>query len=156
MSALQALESSLASLSSLHTTDDAGPSSFTSASPAAGKSGPRRAPFRFLDLPSEMRVRTYDILLHAPFEGRPIDLAQYNFRRVHPVLMATFLTCRQMHAEASNVFYGYNTISLFPASPRFFNTKLPLLARLPDRYRRLVTALEIRLGPGWSQPPSPG
>lgn len=58
-----------------------------------------------------------------------------------------------MHEEAYRVFYA-QPIRLFPApAGRFFNTKKPLLARLPTRYREVVNTVELRLGPGWSRPP---
>lgn len=51
------------------------------------------------------------------------------------------------------MFYA-QPIRLFPApAGRFFNTKKPLLARLPVRYREVVNTVELRLGPGWSRPP---
>lgn len=57
-----------------------------------------------------------------------------------------------MHDEAYPVFYS-QPIRLFPTHGRFFHTKYPLLARLPAHYRSVVTTLELRLGPGWSNPP---
>lgn len=43
---------------------------------------------------------------------------------------------------------------LFPLPySRFFYTKKPLLARLPEHYRNAITTMELRLGPGWSSPP---
>jgi len=35
----------------------------------------------------------------------------------------------------------------------YFKTKKPLLARLPQHYRSSITNLELRLGPGWNNPP---
>jgi hypothetical protein len=57
-----------------------------------------------------------------------------------------------MHEEAYRVFYA-QPLRLFPFHGRFFETKKPLLARLPARYRQVVNTVEIRLGPGWSRPP---
>ena len=58
-----------------------------------------------------------------------------------------------MHEEAYPVFYS-QPMRLFPASgSRFFNTKKPLLSRLPSHYRSVVTTLELRFGPGWNKPP---
>lgn len=66
---------------------------------------------------------------------------------------ALFLVSHQMHEEAYRVFYA-QPIRLFPApAGRFFNTKRPLLARLPVRYREVINTVELRLGPGWSRPP---
>jgi len=58
-----------------------------------------------------------------------------------------------MHEEAYRVFYGHNTLRLFNVHGRFFHTKWQLMARLPKRYRAAVSALELRLGPGWTAPP---
>lgn len=75
-----------------------------------------------------------------------------NWRVTYP-RFALFLVSHRMHEEAYRVFYS-QPIRLFPApSGRFFNTKKPLLARLPVRYREVVNTVELRLGPGWSRPP---
>lgn len=75
-----------------------------------------------------------------------------NWRVTHPRL-ALFLVSHRMHEEAYRVFYA-QPIRLFPApAGRFFNTKKPLLARLPVRYREVVNAVVLQLGPGWSRPP---
>ncbi|KAL2174218.1 uncharacterized protein P884DRAFT_230965 [Thermothelomyces heterothallicus CBS 202.75] len=108
-------------------------------------------PFRFLDLPSELRVEIY--ALH--FEGidKVVDLDSDNYKRVHKKL-AIFRTCRTIYHEASHVFYSTHTFRIFPTQPgRFFKTKKPLLARLNTNQRRSITSLELRLGPGWNRPP---
>jgi len=108
-------------------------------------------PFRFLDLPSELRIEIY--AYH--FEGidRVIDLDSDNHKRIHKKL-AILRTCRTIYHEASHVFYSTNTFRIFPTQPgRFFKTKKPLLARLNTNQRKLITSLELRLGPGWNKPP---
>lgn len=57
-----------------------------------------------------------------------------------------------MHEEAYRVFYG-QPLRLFPLHGRFFNTKKPLIARLPTHYRNVINSVELRLGPGFSAPP---
>jgi len=59
-----------------------------------------------------------------------------------------------MHEEAYRVFYS-QPLRLFPHSDhgRFFYTKKPLLTRLAPRYRNVVNVVEMRLGPGWTDPP---
>lgn len=111
---------------------------------------PASSGFRFLDLPSEIRIRIYELVLLLP--DRLVDLDPTNTRLVLPRLQC-FRACKQMHAEAADVFYGDQTFRLFPMHGRFFNTKKVLLERLPERYRAAITSLEIRLGPGWSAPP---
>ena len=102
--------------------------------------------FRFFDLPSELRIRIYEYALVVP---RTIDLDPTNYRKIAPRL-EIFETCRQMHEEAYRIFYSQHTFRLFSVTGRFFNTKQQLLARLPAKYRREITSLQLRLGPGWS------
>ena len=106
-------------------------------------------PFPFLALPYELRLRVYELVLTYP---KTIDLDPTNYRAIARNLQ-TFLVNRQMHDEASRAFYSCNTFRIFPIHGRFFHAKLPLLARLPPRYRAHITKLELRLGPGWTKPP---
>jgi hypothetical protein len=108
-------------------------------------------PFRFMDLPSELRVAIYT--LHFDHTGTTVDLDSDNYKRVHKKL-AILRTSRAVYAEASHVFYSVHTFRIFPTQPgRHFKTKKPLLARFNTRQRGLLTSLELRLGPGWNKPP---
>lgn len=110
------------------------------------------APFRFLDLPAELRLRVYGYHF-ADIAGDVIDLDPDNYKRIHRK-MALFRTCHQIYYEASAFFYGSATFRVFPTHPgRFFKTKKPLLARLSPAQRASITTLELRLGPGWNRPP---
>ncbi|KAF2151787.1 hypothetical protein K461DRAFT_268906 [Myriangium duriaei CBS 260.36] len=108
-----------------------------------------KGPFRFFDLPSELRIKIYELALVVP--DRLVDLDPVNTRRIVPRIQC-FRVSKQMHAEASGVFYGSQTFRLFPRG-RFFHTKKTLVTRLPQAYRAAITSMELRLGEGWSSPP---
>lgn len=109
-----------------------------------------RAHFRFFDLPTELRLKILGMVL---LTDQTIDLEPLNYRRIAPRFMV-FLTSRRMHQEAYSVFYGGHTFRIFPIHGRFFGNKIvPLVARLSPRYRAALLSLELRLGPGWSNPP---
>lgn len=111
----------------------------------------KRQPFRFMDLPLELRLEVY--LLHFDHFDSAVDLDSDNYKRIHKKL-GILRTCRAVYAEASRVFYSAHTFRIFPTQPgRHFKTKKPLLARFNTRQRGLLTSLELRLGPGWNKPP---
>src|SRR6266536_6016903 len=69
-------------------------------------------------------------------------------------LLALFSVSQQLHREATHHFFSTHTFRIFPTFPgRYFKTKKPLLARLPAHYRESMTSLQLRLGPGWNNPP---
>lgn len=83
-----------------------------------------------------------------------IDLDPATFRLFRNQVLPLLKVCRQVHTEALHRFFSTNTFRLFPTYPgRYFKAKKPLLARLPEKYRAAMTSLDLRLGPGWSNPP---
>jgi hypothetical protein len=110
-----------------------------------------RIPFRFLDLPSELRIKIYQY--HFCEVSEVVDLDPDNHKRIHKKL-ALMRTCRTIYHEASHLFYSTTRFRIFPTTwGKPFKTKRPLLARMNTRQRSCFTSLELRLGPGWSKPP---
>ncbi|KAH6651672.1 hypothetical protein BKA67DRAFT_537533 [Truncatella angustata] len=110
----------------------------------------RPPPFRFFDLPSELRLKVYEF--YFADVGDVLDLDHDNHKRIHKKLII-FKTCRLVYREASYVFYGSRAVRIFPIWGKFFKTKKPLLARMSANQRASLTTLELRLGPGWNRPP---
>jgi hypothetical protein len=95
-------------------------------------------PFPFFKLPSELRNRVYALLL---FTSAPYNT---NSRT------SLFLASRRLHDEASYVLYSFTTFRIFPLQD--FGP-LPTVRDLPPKYRKLVTTIELVLGPSWTAPP---
>ncbi|KEY64618.1 hypothetical protein S7711_02822 [Stachybotrys chartarum IBT 7711] len=113
------------------------------------KEQPKR--FLFLTLPSELRVKIYEYYFDDA--ETVLDLAPDNYKRLHKRL-GIIRTCRQMHDEITHYFYSSRTFRIFPTHPgRYFKTKKPLLARMKPCQRDCINSLELRLGPGWNNPP---
>lgn len=92
------------------------------------------------------------ILLILP-PGHVIDYDPTNPRTIRRRL-DLLLVSRRMHAESYPIFYGMNAFRLFPTHREF--TKIPtiILARIPPHYRACISHIEMRLGPGWADPPA--
>ncbi|KAL8760749.1 MAG: hypothetical protein Q9184_003075 [Pyrenodesmia sp. 2 TL-2023] len=118
--------------------------------PASSVSKP---PFRFFDLPSELRRKTLSYLLCT--DRRTVDLDPSN-HRTSTARLSLFLVSKAFGYEAYHVFYSSHTFRIFQTHGRFLGKRTePLLARIPSYYRNAMTSLELRLGPGWSDPPKP-
>ncbi|TWU70651.1 hypothetical protein ED733_001115 [Metarhizium rileyi] len=108
-------------------------------------------PFRFLELPSELRIKVYEH--YWSNAEKVLDLDPGNYKRYHKAL-GLVRACKQVHTEVTHSFYSSRAIRLFPTFPgKYFKSKKPLLARLKPCQRHCITSLELRLGPGWNAPP---
>ncbi|KAI4088552.1 MAG: hypothetical protein LQ348_004483 [Seirophora lacunosa] len=113
----------------------------------------KNCPFRFFDLPSELRSKILSYLLCT--DTRTIDLDPTN-HLTSTARLNLFLVSKRFGYEAYHVFYAGHTFRIFQTHGRFLGKRTePLIARLPTYYRHALTSLELRLGPGWSDPPKP-
>lgn len=101
-------------------------------------------PFRFLDLPSELRNRAYEYVLFSKPGYRLANGARPGSR------LACLLVSKQMHEEASYVLYTIQRFKIFMIQQ--FDMP-PLISELPLRYQNLVTNLEMVVGSSWTAPP---
>lgn len=118
----------------------------------------QREYFRFLDLPSELRLRIYSFVLFAATRRRRL---QRNTGSVGassknppvaplPERLSLFLVSKQVHAEASDYFYSIQTFRVFPIQDY---SRMPTVRALPPRYRASISNIELILGSSWTQPP---
>ena len=106
--------------------------------PPAPPSAVPKDPFPFFKLPSELRNRIYALAL---FTSTP-----YSENPSTSLLVAS----RRLHTEVSYVLYSATTFRVFPLQD--FNP-LPTVRDLPYNYRKLLTSIELVLGPSWTAPP---
>jgi hypothetical protein len=108
----------------------------------------RERPTTFLDLPAEIRIDIYDLLLvqrpAVSFRGRLLDdTVKFN---VYPHVLRV---CRQIHEEAASVFYGRNEMRLLLYGihgvpyQRWRSGSLSRLFEVGTLYLRLVKRLEL-------------
>jgi hypothetical protein len=97
-------------------------------------------PFPFFRLPSELRNRIYALVL---FTSTP-------YTNIYNPCTSLLLASSRLHAEASYLLYSSTAFRIFPLQDF---KPLPTVRDLPPYYRRLVTTIELVLGPSWTAPP---
>ncbi|KAL4873257.1 hypothetical protein BDV12DRAFT_99488 [Aspergillus spectabilis] len=116
-----------------------------------------REPFRFFDLPAEIRLRVYHYALFTPRRNRPlksngsVGASSKNPPRSplsHRV--ALFQVSRQMHNEASDYFYSTQAFRVFYLQDY---SQMPTITGIPSRYRPCIGTIELILGSSWTAPP---
>jgi len=101
-------------------------------------------PFRFFELPAEIRNRIYRLTLFSKGGYRVID------GRLRPCRTAIMTASRRAHQEAAYVLYSSMNFRIFPLQDF---TPAPVFQELRPMYRAMVTKLEVTLGSSWTSPP---
>jgi hypothetical protein len=115
------------------------------------------SPFRFFDLPSEIRLKIYGFVLFSSrrkasahpsgnvgSSSKNKPLAPLSHR------LSLFLASRRLHDEAAALFYSVQTFRVFPIQDY---SRQPTLSALGSSYRPMIGKIELILGSSWTAPP---
>jgi hypothetical protein len=100
-------------------------------------------PFKFFDLPGEIRNKIYTLILFRGASYKGIDGRKKS-------RMSILLVNSRMHREASYILYSSLSFRVFPLQDF---TPAPLIQELRPMYRSMVTKLEMVVGSSWTNPP---
>ncbi|CAI7581583.1 unnamed protein product [Penicillium glandicola] len=114
--------------------------------------------FRFLELPSEIRLHIYHYVLFTPTRKsalKPTGNVGSSAKKSKPLApsshrIALFLVSRQIHDEATHYFYSTQTFRVFPVQDFL---RMPTIRGLPRRHRSSITTIELIVGSSWTAPP---
>lgn len=116
------------------------------------------APFRFFDLPSEIRLKIYEYVFFRSSTtstngmNGSVGASSKQNRILAPRShrLSLLLASRRLHDEATALFYSTQIFRVFAIQDY---SRLPTLASLAPTYRPLVRKIELILGSSWTKPP---
>lgn len=101
------------------------------------------SPFRFFELPAEVRNEIYALLLFSSAGYRRSD----GTKKSRTSILAV---SKRAHLEATYVLYTSSTFKIFPIQDF---VQEPLVQELRPIYRSMVTKVEMLVGSSWTSPP---
>ncbi|KAJ9646067.1 hypothetical protein H2204_000729 [Knufia peltigerae] len=100
-------------------------------------------PFKFFELPAEIRNKIYGLILF----GKPGYRGKDGRKKTRTSILAV---SRRMHQETSYILYSSLSFRIFPLQDF---TPAPIIQELRPMYRAMVTKLEMVVGSSWASPP---